>query len=55
MTERSPIPLSAVPIRLDSPEFGIVSSWPYADQFVARMLRTDIPEFVAVEPMRAVL
>jgi GNAT superfamily N-acetyltransferase len=44
MIERSPIPLSAVPIRLDSPEFGIVSSWPYADPFVSRMLQTDIPE-----------
>ncbi len=44
MTARSPIPLSAVAIRLDSPEFGIVSSWPYADPFVARMLQTDIPK-----------
>ena len=44
MTERSPIPLSAAPIRLDSPEFATLLSWPYADPFVSRMLQTDITE-----------
>lgn len=39
-----PIPLTPVPIGLDSREFEAISSWPYADPFVRRLLQNDIPQ-----------
>lgn len=44
--ERTPVPLTPVPISLDSPEFEAISGWPYADPFVTRLLRDDVPQRV---------
>lgn len=46
MSNRTPIPLTAVQIRLDSREFEAISDWPYSDSFVTRLLRHDIPQRV---------
>jgi GNAT superfamily N-acetyltransferase len=46
MSERTPIPLTPVPVRLGSPEFEAISGWPFADPFVARLLQNDIPQRV---------
>lgn len=46
MSDRTPIPLTPFPITLDSPEFAAISDWPFADPFVARLLRDDIPQRV---------
>jgi ribosomal protein S18 acetylase RimI-like enzyme len=46
MSDRAPIPLMPVPIELDSSEFEAISGWPYADPFVSRLLRNDIPQRV---------
>ena len=42
--DRPPIPLRPVQIGLASPEFDTIAHWPFADQFVPRLLRTDIPD-----------
>lgn len=44
ITEREPIPLSAALTQHNTPEYRTLLSWPYADPFVSRMLRTDIRE-----------
>lgn len=41
-----PIPLTAALIELDSEEFLAISSWPFADTFVRRLLQEDIPQRV---------
>ncbi len=46
MSDRTPIPLTSTPIGLGSPEFVAISGWPYADPFVSRLLRSDIPQRV---------
>jgi GNAT superfamily N-acetyltransferase len=46
MAHRSPIPLTPVLIGLGSREFEAISGWPFADPFVARLLREDIPQRV---------
>ncbi len=43
MPDRPDVPLAPVAIEVDSPEFAIISGWPYPDSFVTRMLRDDIP------------
>lgn len=43
MAERAPIPLTPVLINLESPDLAVISSWPYPDAFVGRLLGFDIP------------
>jgi len=44
MCDRTPILLTPGAIDLDSPEFSAISGWPFADLFVGRLLRDDIPQ-----------
>lgn len=46
MPDHTPIPLTPVPIDLDSPEFEAISGWPFADSFVTRLLQYDVPQRV---------
>ena len=46
MSDHTPIPLAPVPISLDSSEFVTICEWPFADPFVARLLRGDMPQRV---------
>ncbi len=46
MSDRTPIPLTPILIDLASREFEAISGWPFADPFVARLLREDIPQRV---------
>lgn len=46
MSDRPVIPLTPVPVRLDDPAFAAITSWPFADPFVSRLLQTDIPRRV---------
>ncbi len=46
MSDLTPISLTPIPIGLDSPEFKIISDWPFEDSYVGRMLRDDIPQRV---------
>jgi GNAT superfamily N-acetyltransferase len=46
MDDRPPIPLKAVSIEVGSAEFAAISGWPFADPFVGRLLRGDIPQRV---------
>jgi GNAT superfamily N-acetyltransferase len=46
MSDRTPVPLTPVPIEFGGPEFQAISGWPYADPFVSRLLRNDIPQRV---------
>lgn len=43
-SDRSIIPLTAHPIQITSPDFLTICSWPFADGFVHRLLRDDIPQ-----------
>ena len=43
MPDRPPIPLSPLAIEINSEEFLAIAGWPYADPFVSRLLRDDIP------------
>jgi GNAT superfamily N-acetyltransferase len=43
MPDRPPIPLTPTAISPDSEEFLAISGWPFADPFVSRLLRDDIP------------
>ncbi len=43
MPDRRPIPLEAIPIRPDGPEFREILGWPFEDRFVHRLLAGDIP------------
>ena len=44
MSDRPSILLKPVEIRPGSPEFADVAGWAFADAFVGRLLRTDIPQ-----------
>lgn len=44
MAERKPIPLVPVQIGVRGPEFEEITSWAFADPFVARILRVDLPQ-----------
>jgi hypothetical protein len=46
MSDRTPVPLIPVPIRLDSPEFRAILGWPFGDAYIVRLLRDDIPQRV---------
>lgn len=46
MVHFTPIPLTPIPVDLNSCEFAAISDWPYADAFVGRLLREDIPQRV---------
>jgi GNAT superfamily N-acetyltransferase len=46
MADRLPVPLTPALIGLGSPEFRAISGWPFADPFVARLLKDDIPQRV---------
>ena len=52
MSDSTPIPLLATPIDLDGPEFAIILNWPFADSFVGRLLRDDIPRRVRFSDAR---
>ncbi len=43
MSNRTPVPLTAILINHDSEEFNAISNWPFADSYVGRLLRHDIP------------
>jgi GNAT superfamily N-acetyltransferase len=48
MSDR-PVPsLTAIPIKHDSSEFAEVRDWPFADPYIGRMLREDIPRRVTL-------
>jgi ribosomal protein S18 acetylase RimI-like enzyme len=44
MSSRTPVPLTAVLVGPDSPEFRAIRDWPYSEPFVSRLLREDIPK-----------
>jgi ribosomal protein S18 acetylase RimI-like enzyme len=44
MSDLTPIPLTPIPIGLDSPEFKTIRDWPFDDSYVGRLLRDEIPE-----------
>jgi ribosomal protein S18 acetylase RimI-like enzyme len=46
MSDLTPIPLTPIPIGLDSPEFKTICDWPFDDSYVGRLLRDEIPERV---------
>lgn len=52
MADRVPISLTPVLISLESDEFEAISGWPYADPFVGRLLRDDIPQRVQFDNCR---
>jgi GNAT superfamily N-acetyltransferase len=52
MSEPMPVPLAAILIELESPEFEEICAWPFADRFVGRLLRNDIPQRVQFNSCR---
>src|SRR3954470_12697364 len=47
MSDKPLIPLVAIPIQLNSPLFvQEICQWPFADSFVSRLLRDDVPQRV---------
>jgi ribosomal protein S18 acetylase RimI-like enzyme len=46
MADRIAVHLTPIPINLDSVEFAAICGWPFADSFVVRLLRDDIPQRV---------
>ncbi|HET6573673.1 MAG TPA: GNAT family N-acetyltransferase [Fimbriiglobus sp.] len=46
MSDRTPITLTPVLVHPSSPVFAEISAWPFADPFVSRLLRDDIPQRV---------
>ncbi|HEY1068670.1 MAG TPA: GNAT family N-acetyltransferase [Pirellulales bacterium] len=44
MSNLDPVPLTPFPIGLRDAAFGEIGDWPYADAFVARLLRHDVPQ-----------
>ena len=44
MCDRTPIPLKAVQIELDSTEFQEICGWQFQEDYVRRLLREDIPQ-----------
>jgi hypothetical protein len=49
MSERAPVPLTPVLIKLGSDE---ICNWPFADGFVGRLLRFDIPQRAVLSDCR---
>jgi hypothetical protein len=47
MSKRVPIALDAVLVEHGTPEFDEVCEWPFEQNFVARLLRDDIPQRLA--------
>ena len=52
MTERPPIPLTPSPIDLTGGEFYEIRGWSFAESFVGRLLRDDIPRRVRYDKGR---
>jgi len=52
MRDRTPIELTAITVELGRPEFDAICGWPFADPFVARILRNDIPQRVLFNDAR---
>lgn len=52
MSGHTPVPLTADPIGLTSPEFSAILKWPFADPFVGRLLNEDIPQRVQLYDAR---
>jgi GNAT superfamily N-acetyltransferase len=52
MSDPMPVPLTAVPIELESPEFEAIYAWPFPDRFVVRLLRDDIPQRIQFNSCR---
>lgn len=48
MSDRTILTLTPIPIKHDSPEFGEIRDWPFADPFIGRLLREDIPRRVTL-------
>lgn len=46
MPERVTIPLSAFRVELGGDEFKLITNWPFADPYVHRLLKSDIPHRV---------
>ena len=46
MAESKPIPLIRMPITIAHAQFKTISSWPFDDPFVTRLLQNDIPQRV---------
>jgi ribosomal protein S18 acetylase RimI-like enzyme len=44
MSDRTPIPLKPALTELDAPEFKTICEWTFADTYVGRLLRADIPQ-----------
>lgn len=44
MSHRDPIPLTPVPIQIQSDEFQAIARWPFSDAYVVRLLQSDIPQ-----------
>jgi ribosomal protein S18 acetylase RimI-like enzyme len=42
MGERTPVPLSASPVEIGSDDFRLIANWPFADEYVSRILKSDI-------------
>jgi ribosomal protein S18 acetylase RimI-like enzyme len=52
MSDRTPIPIEPIAIGHDSPEFEAICGWPFADDYVGRVLRHDIPRRVVLGDCR---
>jgi ribosomal protein S18 acetylase RimI-like enzyme len=46
MPDLTPIPLTPIPVGLDSPEFAEIRGWFDDDNYIGRLLRDDIPQRV---------
>jgi ribosomal protein S18 acetylase RimI-like enzyme len=46
MSDHPPVPLTPIPVGLDSPEFVEILGWFDGDNYIGRMLRADIPQRV---------
>jgi hypothetical protein len=40
------VPLTPIPVDVHGPIFEAIASWPFADEFVLRILTEDIPQRV---------
>jgi ribosomal protein S18 acetylase RimI-like enzyme len=47
-----PIPLTPFPVELDSFVFNAICVWPFADPYVSRLLREDIPQRIQFNKSR---
>jgi GNAT superfamily N-acetyltransferase len=48
MSDRPVLSLSPILIKHDSPEFREIRGWPFADPYIGRLLREDIPRRVTL-------